>query len=77
MAESEVERRKHEAGGPGKASRKDDPSPEKRSNKPGQKQTPKERGQGQGWCAGRAGGEAPACRLTARRAAAVTGGDTP
>ncbi|HET6467662.1 MAG TPA: hypothetical protein VFG43_04715 [Geminicoccaceae bacterium] len=48
MAESEVERRKHEAGGPGKASRKDDPDPEKRSNKPGQKQTPKERGQGKG-----------------------------
>lgn len=48
MAESDVEREKHESGGPGKASRRESPHPEKRSNKPGQKQTPKERGQGKG-----------------------------
>jgi hypothetical protein len=40
-----TEQRKHEAGGPGKPSKDRHIDPEKR-NKPGQKQTPHERGPG-------------------------------
>lgn len=46
MAKTEED--KHQAGGPGKDSRKGHIDPEDSGNKPGQKQTPTERGPGQG-----------------------------
>lgn len=43
-----TERDKHEAGGPGKAPREGHLDPAHSGNKPGQKQTPRERGPGKG-----------------------------
>lgn len=45
---TKTEHDKHAAGGPGKASRKGHADPEDSGNKPGQKQTPKDRGPGKG-----------------------------
>jgi len=48
----ERERKIHESGGPGKASKKAHVEPEKSGNKPGQLQTPHERGPGEGGARG-------------------------
>jgi hypothetical protein len=47
-----TERKTHQAGGPGKASKQEHAAPEKSRNKPGQLQTPKDRGGGEGGARG-------------------------